>query len=441
MTKKKDKMQEDFSGVVSTMIPENQKLAKNGKIQEALDNLYSLEKQTRQAEDQISTSKVAIAIIKICFEAKNYELLNQNLQILAKRRGQSRVVVQDFVKEAMNYLDLLPKEEKLKLIDNLRNITEGKMYVEIERARLTKILAKMKEEEGNISEAANILQEIQVETYGQMDKKEKVQFILEQVRLCLDKKDYIKAQILSNKINKKILLDPDFQDLKIQFYKEMIRYYFHDRKYLDICRSYLAIYETPKVQENEQLWKEYLQLVAIFIVLAPRDNEQSDLLGRVSLDKNLKQLVPYQKLVELFTTIELMRWPEFEANYRPQLNKHSIFTELVDGKNILWDDLRIRVIQHNIRVISTYYSRITMKRFAQLLNLSADETEGFLSDLVVEKTIFAKIDRPAGIITFRKQKDPNEFLNEWAGSIGSLLNLLDKTCHLINRENMVYKIE
>jgi hypothetical protein len=32
----------------------------------------------------------------------------------------------------------------------------------------------MKEEEGNITEAANVIQELQVETYGSMEKREKV---------------------------------------------------------------------------------------------------------------------------------------------------------------------------------------------------------------------------------------------------------------------------
>ena len=38
------------------------------------------------------------------------------------------------------------------------------------------------------TEAANVLQELQVETYGSMDRREKVIFILEQMRLTLSKK-------------------------------------------------------------------------------------------------------------------------------------------------------------------------------------------------------------------------------------------------------------
>lgn len=44
----------------------------------------------------------------------------------------------------------------------------------MERARLTHILAQMKEKDGEVTEAADILQELQVETYGSMEKREKV---------------------------------------------------------------------------------------------------------------------------------------------------------------------------------------------------------------------------------------------------------------------------
>ena len=40
-----------------------------------------------------------------------------------------------------------------------------------------------------------------------MEKKEKVEFILEQMRLCLAKKDYIRTQIISKKINTKYFED------------------------------------------------------------------------------------------------------------------------------------------------------------------------------------------------------------------------------------------
>merc|ERR1712156_715245 len=102
--------------------------------------------------------------------------------------------VAKMVTESCTFLDKTPdKATMMKLIDTLRTVTAGKIYVEIERARLTRTLAQIREDEGDINAAASVLQELQVETFGSMDRKEKVEFILEQMRLTLAKKDYIRT--------------------------------------------------------------------------------------------------------------------------------------------------------------------------------------------------------------------------------------------------------
>lgn len=116
------------------------------------------------------------------------------------------------VQECYGYVDQTPdKATKIKLIETLRSVTEGKIYVEVERARLTLKLAKIREEENNVSEAAKIIQELQVETYGSMEKREKVELILEQMRLCLEIKDFIRTQIISKKINTKFFDEENTQ--------------------------------------------------------------------------------------------------------------------------------------------------------------------------------------------------------------------------------------
>lgn len=97
--------------------------------------------------------------------------------------------------------------KSLKNLYHFRQVTEGKIYVEVERARLTHKLAQIREEEGNVQQAADIIQELQVETYGSMEKREKVELILEQMRLCIAKQDYIRTQIISKKINAKFFED------------------------------------------------------------------------------------------------------------------------------------------------------------------------------------------------------------------------------------------
>lgn len=63
----------------------------------------------------------------------------------------------------MGYIEATPdKDTMVELIKTLQSVTEGKIYVEIERARLTRRLAKIKEAEGKIDEAADTLQEVAV---------------------------------------------------------------------------------------------------------------------------------------------------------------------------------------------------------------------------------------------------------------------------------------
>lgn len=50
-----------------------------------------------------------------------------------------------------------------------------------------------------------------------MDRREKVELILEQMRLCLAIKDYVRTQIISKKISTKFFDDPTAQVNQIYF--------------------------------------------------------------------------------------------------------------------------------------------------------------------------------------------------------------------------------
>ncbi|CAO3695947.1 unnamed protein product [Rhizopus stolonifer] len=345
------------------------------------------------------------------------------------------------VQEAMTYLDSTPNmETKLELIDTLRTVTDGKIYVEVERARITRLLSKIREDEGKITEAADILQELQVETFGSMDKREKVEFILEQMRLCLAKHDYIRTQIISKKINTKFFQEKENEDLKLRFYELMIQHALHEDQYLNVHKYYKQIYDSESIQQDETKWKVALENAILFVVLAPYDNEQSDLLHRIYQDANLAQIPQYQEIAKYFVTIELMRWVAIEEGYGSLFSQSTAFNRSTEDGQKRWKELHHRVIEHNIRVVAKYYTRVTTKRLTQLLDLNEKDTEEFLSKLVVTKTIYARIDRTAGIINFQTKKDANQTLNDWSSDINSLLNLIEKTCHLISKEEMVHSI-
>ena len=212
----------------------------------------------------------------------------------------------------------------------------------------------------------------------------------------------------------------------------MIQHALHEDQYLNVHKFYKQIYDSESIQEDETKWKEALQNAVLFVILSPFDNEQSDLLHRLYADTKLAQIPQYQEIVKCFVTPELMRWSVIEETYGDLLKEQ--FNKATDEGNKRLKELHNRIVEHNIRVIAKYYTRVSTKRLTQLLDLNEKDSEEFLSKLVVSKTIYARIDRSAGIINFQTKKDANEILNNWSNDINSLLNLIEKTCHLISKE-------
>lgn len=101
------------------------------------------------------------------------------------------------------------KESKEALLKAVRSHTEGKVYVELERAQATRQLAAIREAEGDLKGAFELMSELAVETFGSMDRQQKYEFILEQMRLALATEQFSQAQIISRKINPKTFVDFD----------------------------------------------------------------------------------------------------------------------------------------------------------------------------------------------------------------------------------------
>ena len=81
-----------------------------------------------QAGDAASTSRVALQLLRVCFDADDLKALNANILILAKRRGQLKQVLADVVREAMELLKRIPaQDDKIELITTLRTVSEGKV--------------------------------------------------------------------------------------------------------------------------------------------------------------------------------------------------------------------------------------------------------------------------------------------------------------------------
>jgi 26S proteasome regulatory subunit N5 len=137
---------------------------------------------------------------------------------------------------------------------------------------------------------------------------------------------------------------------------------------------------------------------------------------------------------------ELINFDALINVYGRELNSFDIFNqETAHGKKC-WAELKNRLIEHNVRIISNYYTRINIKRMAELLDLTEAECEEYLSRMVNNGTLKVKTDRPAGIINFASKKASSDILNDWATGLNELMKLVNKTCHLINKEECINNV-
>lgn len=292
-----------------------------------------------------------------------------------------------------------------------------------------------------------------------------------QVRLCLDRGDFVRAHILSKKVSPRAFasLDkkeeeakkgesageigiegtaieepeegtPSLEELKLVYYSSLARFHLHEAEYLEVARCHKAMLDTPAVKDDGSQWPEMLKKVCWYLVLAPVDSHQASLASMVAADRRLESTLPaYRHLLQQFSGHEILWWRQVEKEYAAEIAaQNDVFGGKAGAKAAA--DLRLRVVEHNVSVAAKYYTRITTARLAQLLDLSPEEAELHLADMVVAGQVAAKVDRPAGVVRFSPPTSPVEALNTWSANITRLLDTVEKACQQIQKESMVHKV-
>ena len=78
--------------------------ALQGKLQEAIQGLLNLEKAARLSEDITATKATCSAVLEVCFEARDWKLMEEQIMVLSKRRSQLKQA-SDTMQERKQQLD------------------------------------------------------------------------------------------------------------------------------------------------------------------------------------------------------------------------------------------------------------------------------------------------------------------------------------------------
>lgn len=133
-------------------------------LSSALSLLASIEKRARVGNDTPSLVKICEASLQLCKDCNDEESLIDTIKMLTTRRSQKSKAIGACVNKAIPWvletdsgsekgmkgyvpLAVTTEEQKVireRLVVTLRDVTDGKLFLEAERARLTRALAIIK---------------------------------------------------------------------------------------------------------------------------------------------------------------------------------------------------------------------------------------------------------------------------------------------------------
>ena len=131
------------------------------------------------------------------------------------------------------------------------------------------------------------------------------------------------------------------------------------------------------------------------MLISPYDNEKVDMLHILEslYARNLEQNDLLSRFVHKLLTFELM--PLNEAEIEQQMKAFEPFQDATENSKGHMREMLRQLIQHNLRVVEKYYSRIKISTLSRLIGVPEERAEIEIGDMVVNKRIHAKINRLA----------------------------------------------
>ena len=428
-----------------------------------LKKLIDEEKVTRLEGEFEKNKSICVKIFSILQKRNDFQNFLKIFEYLTQRRNQSRESIIYMVKNCLN--EILPNlknhKDSTDLLQTIIKVTEGKIFVEYEYSQAIRKMTEIYLMNNKIVEAAKLIQDVQIEAFGSLENDYKVDYILFQMQVLLEKGDYVRTLIVSNKIKRNHLDDDGFELLKIRFFHLMIEYFMHEKKYIDVSKSYKTLYDfvksindklidieknnkeiKPKIIENylkinkENDLKKLFENYVLFLSICPPELETKNMLNELiikykkELDKDENILYIVEK--RLSDDIILI-----DNNLFNKYKGYEIFKKNPDLIKLF----RKHWIQHDLSLFEKFFAKIHIKRINDMTLIPVDEIEKEIADMVVNNYIYAKINRIEKIVNFRKKTDYHDVLDNFNYDMDNMLKKIEETCHLINKEYLKYNIK
>ena len=428
-----------------------------------LKKLIDEEKVTRLENEFEKNRTICKKILDILHSRNDFQNFLKLFEYLTQRRNQSRESIIAMVKHCINEIlpNLKVQKDTTDLLNTLIKVTEGKIFVEYEYSQAIRKMTEIHLKNKQIDEAAKLVQDVQIEAFGSLESDYKIDYILFQMEVLIEKGDYVRTLIVSNKIKRNHLDDEGIELLKIRFFRLMILYYIHEKQYIEVSKCYKTLYDFVKSIKDklEEFYKKNLELkdkildnykqaikendlqnlfenYVLFLSICPPELETKNMLNEL--------LIKYKK--ELDKKKEILYIVEKRLSDEIILINNNLFNRFKDFEIFRKNPDLIKLfrkywIQHDLSLFEKFFFKIYIKRISEMTLVPVDEIENEISDMVINNFIYARINRIDKIVNFRKKTDYHDDLDNYNYDMDNMLKKIEETCHLINKEYLKYGIK
>lgn len=264
---------------------------------------------------------------------------------------------------------------------------------------LRDILADAYTTDGDFSEAAKVLQGIQLESsQRKVSDADKFKLWVRICRLYLEDGDTTTAETFLNRAKNLMWLVDDPVEL-LNFKLSQARISDSQRRFLEAGTVYHEISAVPAIAESER--DQTMGRAIVCAVLAPAGVQRNMLLRSLHRDERAQGLEEFTMLENMY--LGRLVAPEQVEAFAAKLEDHQL-AQTADGSTVLAK----AVIEHNLLGISGLYDSIEVSELGALVGLAPAKAEEFAARMVEQHRLAASIDHVQGYIYFRGEGGSGE---------------------------------
>lgn len=373
--------------------------------------MYTLLEQERIARLEKDDNKMLEIMTQIKDSCKDDTELLTYIKILSKRKAQLKEPLKKIIQSVyIKKIEKLNNESINFILQLLKEIIEGKFYLEAERVHITQVLKEYYEQNNEDNKALESIFTVPVETFS-VEEKIKISYQLEVLRLSIKLKDWSKSDLVSRRIRMSYFKEENDNHNEISYYNLMIALSLGQHKFFEASGYFKSLYHIDKMNSSSKI-----TLCSFFAILSTEKEKEKEKMLLWCLE-NKDNTDKMRKIIKQFIGNDVLSTTYVE--YAKEIDQ------------IYAQDFLRAINEHNFKAVSKYFGSLRLDDLKDLLQCSIDDCVNLIQDCVSRDFLSVKIDQTGGIVVFEDRSMENE-----EEAISKVLDRLVRVNHLIRKENV-----